>query len=198
MRQDILEVMAGALNHSSKQVSESLSLIAKNRIEMDVGEISRAPYKERIGNSNASADVSFVAQQFVGDYEGVLTLVMGDMECVHLLSYCLGRSVSIDGFSENEHEAILELGNVILNAVFRSMLNVTQAHLIVAAPKYYPSLFRMNETVNKYSYKSDFITINLSYLCINSDPSTDGGRQMKVELQMKSQGDINRVLERML
>ena len=195
MWQDMLKVMAERLDHASKQVSESLSLIAKNRIEVEVGEINRVPYNGRNENSNASDDVNFVIQQFVGDYEGALTLAMGDMECVNLLGYCLGQPVSLDSFSENEHEAILELGNVILNSIFRSMLNVTQAHLIVAAPKYYPSLFRMNETINKYAYKSDFITINLSYLCVNSDARTEG--QMTVELQMKTQRDMARVLEKM-
>ena len=197
MRQDILEVMAGALNHSSKQMSESLSLISMNKIKMDVAEINTTPYKERGARNGICSDVSFVVQQFVGDYEGVLALVMGNIECVHLLSYCLGRPVSIDSFSENEHEAILELGNVILNAVFRSMLNITQSHLIVAAPKYYPSLFRMCEIINKCDYESDFIAIDFNYLCLNDGTSTYEGGKMKVELQMKNNGDIAQVLEKM-
>ena len=198
MWQEALEVMSGVLNHSSKQLSESLSLIANKRIKISIGEINTRPYCEPVESMEASDSENFVAQQFTGDFDGILTLQMGNVECVRLLSYCLGRSVSLDSFSEKEHEAILELGNVILNAVFRSMLNITQAHLTVERPKYYSSLFWMNETVGKNIYASNFITISMEYLCLNSMFSDDRNGTMKVSLQMKNKEDIWRVLQRMV
>ena len=72
---------------------------------------------------SGGADSVAVRQRFTSSFSGDILLIFPERRSLDLVRSMLGDAVPLDSLTELEQEALLEVGNVILNACLGSLAN---------------------------------------------------------------------------
>ena len=80
--------------------------------------------------------VSAVSQQFRGDFSGQALLMFSQSSGLTLVRRLLGDDIPIESLSDLEQDALVEIGNIMLNACFGTALNILKADIEIDMPKF--------------------------------------------------------------
>ena len=76
-----------------------------------------------------------VRQAFQGDVSGRALLIFPETNSLELVRAVAGEHLSLEDILELEHEALAEIGNVILNACIATIANLLQRTLTMSLPE---------------------------------------------------------------
>ena len=77
-----------------------------------------------------------VRQSFKGRFNGDILLIFPERRSLHLVRQMLGDDLPIDQLTELEQEALMEVGNIILNACLGSLANQLGMGVESSLPSY--------------------------------------------------------------
>lgn len=76
-----------------------------------------------------------VRQAFKGEFSGRALLIFPEVSSLELVRAVAGDHLSLEDIAELEHEALAEIGNIILNACMGTISNLLQRSLIMSLPE---------------------------------------------------------------
>jgi chemotaxis protein CheC len=77
-----------------------------------------------------------VTQHFRGPFDAEAVLLFTEEQALKIVSDMMGSQMSLDELAEFEHEAMCELGNIILNACLSAMADILNFTLESSLPHY--------------------------------------------------------------
>ena len=82
-----------------------------------------------------AANLVGIHQIFVGDVTGRALLIFPDTKSLELVRAVTGGELPLEEIIELEHEALAEIGNIILNGCLATMANMLQRNLKMSLPE---------------------------------------------------------------
>lgn len=76
-----------------------------------------------------------VRQTFDGDFSGRALLIFHETNSLELVRAVAGLHLSVEDIAELEHEALAEIGNIILNGCMATVANLLQRTLVMSMPE---------------------------------------------------------------
>ena len=143
--------MSGILGHSERdavteilniaigQAAASLSQLVEDEVGLSVPSVeflSPASAAARIDEATGRMDSVSVRQRFQSSFSGDILLIFPESKSLELVRSLLGSSVPLDSLTELEQEALLEIGNIILNACLGSLANQLGISIESSLPSY--------------------------------------------------------------
>lgn len=127
------------LNVAIGQAAASLSRMVHDSITLSVPFVeflSPAVAAERLDSTTGGAESVAVRQRFASSFSGDILLIFPERRSLELVRSMLGDTVTMDSLTELEQEALLEVGNVILNACLGSLANQLGLSIESSLPTY--------------------------------------------------------------
>lgn len=114
------------LNVAIGQAAASLSQLVEDEVRLSVPFVdflTPAQAAARLEDETQGSDSVAVRQHFAGHFYGDILLIFPERKSLDLVRHMLGEDVPLDQLTELEREALLEVGNIILNACLGSLAN---------------------------------------------------------------------------
>lgn len=114
------------LNIAIGQAASSLSQLVEDEVRLSVPFVdflTPAQAAERLEDETQGTDSVAVRQHFAGRFYGDILLIFPERKSLDLVRHMLGDEVPLDQLTELEQEALMEVGNIILNACLGSLAN---------------------------------------------------------------------------
>ncbi|MEJ1976014.1 MAG: chemotaxis protein CheX [Acetobacteraceae bacterium] len=96
--------------------------------------VSRAQAAALIGQGPTDLLIA-VRQAFHGEVSGRALLIFPESNSLELVRAVVGEHLSLEDILELEHEALAEIGNIILNACIATIANLLQRSLTMSLPE---------------------------------------------------------------
>ncbi|MDO8605440.1 MAG: chemotaxis protein CheC [Phaeospirillum sp.] len=127
------------LNIAIGQAAASLSQLVEDEVALSVPSVeflSPVNAAARIDEATGRLDSVAVRQRFQSSFSGDILLIFPESKSLELVRSLLGSSVPLDSLTELEQEALLEIGNIILNACLGSLANQLGISIESSLPTY--------------------------------------------------------------
>lgn len=127
------------LNIAIGQAASALSQLVEDEVCLSVPAINFLTPSEanaRLELETSGADSVAVRQSFSGSFSGDLLLIFPEQRSLDLVRSMLDDVVPLDSLTELEQEALLEVGNIILNACLGSLANQLGTAVESSLPTY--------------------------------------------------------------
>jgi chemotaxis protein CheC len=114
------------LNIAIGQAAASLSQLVEDEVRLSVPFVdflTPTQAAARLEEETQGADSVAVRQHFEGHFYGDILLIFPEKRSLDLVRHMLGDQVPLEQLTELEQEALLEVGNIILNACLGSLAN---------------------------------------------------------------------------
>jgi len=135
MQQDaVIELV----NMGIGKAAEALSQIIREEILLSVPNIEFVNDEDLLDYMNKidSKTPSVVMQKFTGDFSGNSMLIFPESSGMSLVKQMLKGTVNDNNIGSFEEEALIEIGNIVLNACFGQLGNLLSTGLDGALPSY--------------------------------------------------------------
>jgi chemotaxis protein CheC len=96
--------------------------------------VSRSKAADLLGGTRQDLLVA-VRQAFHGDVSGRALLIFPEKNSLELVRAVAGERLSLEDILELEHEALAEIGNIILNACIATVANLLERSLTMSLPE---------------------------------------------------------------
>lgn len=134
-RDAVTELLNIAIGHAAA----SLSQLVEDEVHLSVPFVDfLTPLQAaaRLDEETQGADSVAVRQHFRGRFQGDILLIFPEKRSLDLVRHMLGDEVPLDQLTELEQEALLEVGNIILNACLGSLANQLRMPVEGSLPVY--------------------------------------------------------------
>ena len=132
-----LDALTELVNIGVSRAAASLRDMVGEQVLLSVPSVdivSRGEAAGLIGGGPNSLLVA-VRQDFHGDVSGRALLIFPESNSLELVRAVAGSHLSLEDVLELEHEALAEIGNVILNSCIATMANLLQRSLVMSLPE---------------------------------------------------------------
>ena len=132
-----LDALTEMVNIGVNRSAASLREMVGEQVHLSVPRValvSREKAIATLGEGNPDTLVG-VHQVFEGDIVGRALLIFPDTKSLELVRAVAGAELSLEEIIELEHEALAEIGNVILNGCLATMANMLQRSLKMSLPE---------------------------------------------------------------
>ena len=147
-----LDALTEIFNIGIGRAANSLNKMVSQDVDLTIPEVEILPNKsakEKL-DFHSSKQISAVTQGFDGDFKGQAVLMFSKESGLQLVSTLLGNKVPLDALSELEQDSLVEIGNVILNACFGTVINFLKSSITIDMPEF------IQGDINKvFVYSSD-------------------------------------------
>lgn len=133
-----LDALAEVFSIGAGRAALSLSEIVNDEVRISVPSV-QVINSEEINSTTLplnSGRFGAVNQHFRGPFNAEAVLLFTEDQALKIVSDMMGSQMSIDELAEFEHEAMCELGNIILNACLSAMADVFNFTLESSLPAY--------------------------------------------------------------
>jgi chemotaxis protein CheC len=115
-----------------------LNQLANEPVSIDIPKLHLVRSQEAITKllKIRQEPVSAVKQAFSGDFSGQAILLFNQEDGLKLVQRLLQDSVPLDSLSELEQDSLCEIGNIILNACFGTVINFLKADISIEMPEF--------------------------------------------------------------
>ncbi|MGE5547380.1 MAG: chemotaxis protein CheX [Solirubrobacterales bacterium] len=127
------------LNVSIGQAAASLSQLVEDEVRLSVPFVdflTPADAARRLERETEGSDSVAVRQHFEGVFYGDILLIFPERKSLDLVRHMLGGQVPLDQLTELEQDALMEVGNIILNACLGSLSNQLGISIHSSLPAY--------------------------------------------------------------
>jgi chemotaxis protein CheC len=131
-----LDALTEIFNVGIGRAANSLNKMVSQTVNLAIPEVRILPYKltkEKIVFTESEI-ISAVTQSFTGDFNGQALLMFEQESGLKLVRSLLGDKVPLDVLSELEQDSLVEIGNVLLNACFGTVINFLQSSISIEMP----------------------------------------------------------------
>lgn len=114
------------LNVAIGKAASSLSQLVEDEVQLSVPFVdflTPSQAAARLEEETGGGDSVAVRQHFDGRFYGDILLIFPEKRSLDLVRHMLGNHVPLEQLTELEREALLEVGNIILNACLGSLSN---------------------------------------------------------------------------
>ncbi len=130
------DVLTEVVNLGMGRAAASLSRLTGDRILLEVPRVeilSLAQLDDHLGEV-ADQEVCSVLQVFEGEVAGDAILFLPLPSARNLLELLVGRPMALTRFSELEQAALMEVGNIVINACLGSLANLLKTRFSFLVP----------------------------------------------------------------
>ena len=127
------------LNIAIGQAASALSRLVEDEVRLSVPAVhflTPAQATQRLDAETNGDDSVAVRQHFVGNFSGDMLLIFPERRSLDLVRSVMGDTVPLDSLTELEQEALMEVGNIILNACLGSLVNQLGTTVESSLPTY--------------------------------------------------------------
>jgi chemotaxis protein CheC len=131
-----IDVLTELFNIGIGQAAASLSDMTGDNVDLTVPLVSCLALDDAAIElaHMTSPEISAVKQSFSGDFSGSALLIFPEHDSLELVKAILGTDVSLEQLSELEEDALLEVGNVILNACICTISDILGCEIFGEIP----------------------------------------------------------------
>lgn len=139
-----LDTLTEILNIGIGRAAHSLNEIIGQHITLRVPNVEILPKDEMIGKISELGEMSFssVFQDFSGDFNGTALLLFPPESAVRLVQSLTGTDPTLEELDTLQMGTLMEVGNIIINAILGTMSNLLKCRLTFMIPE-----FRGNDPV---------------------------------------------------
>lgn len=147
-----VDALTEIFNIGIGRAANSLNKMVSQPVELTIPQIKIQPNKKTKKNLefDSELEISAVTQQFTGDFKGQAILMFSKDNGLLLVSLLLGNKIPIEDLSELEQDSLVEIGNIILNACFGTVINFLQSTITIEMPE-----FVQGNLNNIFTYSSE-------------------------------------------
>lgn len=134
-----LDAVAELLNIGMGQAAKALSEMTNDEIRLSVPCVQLLPQLEAANllESKFNSEVSGVLQRFKGDaFDSDVLLLFPEKKSLDLVAALINEETTQDNLTDMEQEAMIEVGNVILNACICSIADIFQKEVDGSIPEF--------------------------------------------------------------
>ncbi|MFA6014661.1 MAG: chemotaxis protein CheC [Gallionellaceae bacterium] len=133
-----LDALTEVFNIGAGRAALSLSEIVGDEVKLSVPRIQFYQSSEITAEALSlnSPRLGAVNQHFSGPFDADAMLLFTEERALEIVRDMMGSQLSIEELAEFEHEAMCELGNIILNACLSSMADILNITLHSSLPTY--------------------------------------------------------------
>jgi chemotaxis protein CheC len=130
------DALTELLNIGIGQAAAALSQMVNEEVQLAVPYVDVLTLYEAIQSieEQASVRIAAVKQQFTGLFWGDALLLFPEAKSLELVRALLKELMSLEDLTAMEQEALMEVGNVILNACLGSLANLLDSEATSALP----------------------------------------------------------------
>lgn len=133
-----IDALTEIFNIGIGRAAKSLNQMVSQTVDLTIPEIEILPNKQAKHklDLDTAMEISAVTQRFSGDFQGQALLMFSKENGLQLVRLLLGNKIPIEDLSELEQDSLVEIGNVILNACFGTVINFLQASISIEMPEF--------------------------------------------------------------
>ena len=133
-----IDALTEIFNIGVGRAADSLNKMVSKTVELTIPTVEILPNNEAKIKLDFSENftISAVTQKFVGDFNGQAFLMFGQESGLNLVRILLGRDIPIEVLSDLEEDSLVEIGNVILNACFGTVINFLKSTIEIEMPEF--------------------------------------------------------------
>jgi len=126
-----LDTLTELFNIGIGQAAASLSDMINENVELSVPHVTCKTMQEAETEikTDDSVQLTAIKQVFEGDFSGKALLIFPEKDSLELVRRLLDSDISVEQLSELEEDALLEVGNVILNACFYTISDILECKI---------------------------------------------------------------------
>jgi len=132
-----LDALTELVNLGISHSAMSLAEMVRAEVTLSVPKVALVSREEAIQTLSRRETKTLVAvhQIFEGDIVGRALLIFPEAKSLELVRAVIGGDLSIEEIIELEHEALAEVGNIILNGCLATIANQLQRSLKISLPE---------------------------------------------------------------
>ena len=133
MHYDVLKEIG---NIGAGNATTALSTMINSKIDMEVPKVALLEFKD-LADAVGGAETIVVGILITleGEINGIMMFMMEEVSAYRLVNILMGRPIDqIDNFSEMEHSALKEIGNIIAGAYLSSLSTLTGIRIDASIP----------------------------------------------------------------
>jgi len=133
-----IDALTEIFNIGIGRAANSLNKMVSQTVDLTIPEIEILPNKTAKTklNFDNNIEISAVIQRFDGDFKGQALLMFSKESGLQLVSTLLGNNIPLEALSELEQDSLVEIGNVILNACFGTVINFLKSSINIEMPEF--------------------------------------------------------------
>jgi len=147
-----IDALTEIFNIGIGRAANALNKMVSQHVDLTIPSVEIVPNKTAKSKLNfaSNSDISAVTQRFEGDFKGQAILMFSKESGLQLVSTLLGNKFPPEALSELEQDSLVEIGNVILNACFGTVINFLKSSIKIEMPEF------IQGDINKvYVYSSE-------------------------------------------
>jgi len=147
-----IDALTEIFNIGIGRAANSLNQMVCETVDLTIPKIEILPNKQAKLKLDFDPEmkISAVTQRFDGDFRGQALLMFSQESGLQLVSLLLGNKIAIEDLSELEQDSLVEIGNVILNACFGTVINFLKSSITIEMPE-----FLQGNINNIFTYTSE-------------------------------------------
>jgi len=133
-----IDALTEIFNIGIGRAANSLNKMVSQTVDLTIPEIDILPNvtaKTKL-NFDSTMEISAVTQRFDGDFKGQALLMFSKESGLQLVSTLLGNKVPLNVLSDLEQDSLVEIGNVVLNACFGTVINFLKSSINIEMPEF--------------------------------------------------------------
>jgi len=142
MSEESKDALGEVFNIAMGRAAQALSRLISTEVELsapDVEILELTEIQSIIAQQGGDPSICVVREKFGGDLSGNALLIFptkGSLELVRMILSSLWDDNKAEALSETQQEALVEVGNIILNACMGSIANLTQQDFETEIPDF--------------------------------------------------------------
>jgi chemotaxis protein CheC len=131
------DALTELMNIGVSRAAVSLAAMVGEQVLLTVPSVSIVSREAaaKLVSAERSDPLVAVRQAFQGDVSGRALLIFPETNSLELVRAVAGQHLSLEDILELEHEALAEIGNIILNACIATIANLLQRTLTMSLPE---------------------------------------------------------------
>lgn len=132
-----IDALTEMVNIGVNRAASNLREMVGEQVHLSVPRVSLVSREKAIAtlSENDAKTLVGIHQVFEGDIVGRALLIFPDTKSLELVRAVAGPELSLEEIIELEHEALAEIGNVILNGCLATMANMLERSLRMSLPE---------------------------------------------------------------
>lgn len=133
-----IDALTEIFNIGIGRAANSLNKMVSQTVDLTIPEIEILPNKAAKAklNFDEEIEISAVTQRFDGDFKGQALLMFSKESGLQLVRTLLGNKIPLEALSDLEQDSLVEIGNVILNACFGTVINFLKSSINIEMPEF--------------------------------------------------------------
>ena len=133
-----VDALTEIFNIGIGRAADSLNKMTSQTVDLNVPNVqvmSSRHAKEMLGFSD-HCNISAVTQKFSGDFSGQAFLMFSQDSGLKLVRTLLSDDIPVEVLPDLEQDSLVEIGNIILNACFGTVINFLKSTIEIDMPEF--------------------------------------------------------------